>query len=102
MGAIVDVQMKGLRKLLDERDIEIELSPAAREWIANEGYDPAYGARPLKRVIQRNLQDELAEQILRGKIIDGQKVTVDVEGEKLAFSTDGTSINDGAVPNAAQ
>lgn len=102
MGAIVDVQMKGLRKLLDERDIEIELSPAAREWIANEGYDPAYGARPLKRVIQRSLQDELAEQILSGKIVDGQKVTVDVEGEKLAFSIDGTSINDGAVPNAAQ
>ncbi|WP_424984171.1 ATP-dependent chaperone ClpB [Maritalea sp. S77] len=102
MGAIVDVQMKGLRKLLDERDIAIELSPAARDWIANEGYDPAYGARPLKRVIQRSLQDELAEQILSGKIVDGQRVSVDVEGDKLAFTVDGTSIDHNEVPDAAQ
>ncbi|MCF4099511.1 ATP-dependent chaperone ClpB [Maritalea mediterranea] len=102
MGAIVDVQLKGLRKLLDERDIAIELSPAARDWIANEGYDPAYGARPLKRVIQRHLQDELAEQILSGKIVDGQRITVDVEGNQLTFTADGTSIDDNEVPDAAQ
>ncbi|TDQ61476.1 ATP-dependent Clp protease ATP-binding subunit ClpB [Maritalea mobilis] len=102
MGAIVDVQLGGLRKLLNERDIAIELSPAARDWIANEGYDPAYGARPLKRVIQRNLQDELAEQILSGKIVDGQRVSVDVEGNKLAFTADGTSIDDSPLPDAAQ
>ncbi len=76
MGAIVDIQLGYLRKLLVDRDITLELDDAAREWLANEGYDPAYGARPLKRVIQRALQDELAEKVLAGEIVDGQSVHV--------------------------
>jgi len=76
MGAIVDIQLGYLRKLLVDRDITLELDGAAREWLANEGYDPAYGARPLKRVIQRALQDELAEKVLAGDIADGQTVNV--------------------------
>jgi len=77
MGSIVDIQLGRLRKLLKEREIALELTPAAREWLANEGYDPAYGARPLKRVIQREVQDKLAEEILGGTIVDGQTVIVD-------------------------
>ncbi|MCW5723115.1 MAG: AAA family ATPase, partial [Devosia sp.] len=77
MGAIVDIQFGRLEKLLKDRDIDLELTPAARDWLANEGYDPAYGARPLKRVIQREVQDGLAEEILSGKVSDGSRVTVD-------------------------
>ena len=76
MGRIVDIQMQRLLKLLDERKITIKLEPAAREWLADKGYDPAYGARPLKRVIQKQLQDPLAELILSGKIKDGDNVKV--------------------------
>lgn len=81
MGAIVDIQLGRLRGLLRERDISLELTPAAREWLANEGYDPAYGARPLKRVIQREVQDRLAEEILAGRVTDGQTVVIDA-GER--------------------
>ena len=77
MGAIVDIQLERLKQLLAERDITLALTPAAREWLALEGYDPAYGARPLKRVIQRELQDRLADEILSGRVVDGQAVTVD-------------------------
>jgi ATP-dependent Clp protease ATP-binding subunit ClpB len=76
MGAIVDIQMGRLAKLLTERKITVTLSPEAREWLADKGYDPAYGARPLKRVIQKNVQDPLAELILAGKVADGDAVPV--------------------------
>jgi ATP-dependent Clp protease ATP-binding subunit ClpB len=76
MGAIVDVQMGRLAKLLVERKIVVDLDDAARTWLADQGYDPAYGARPLKRVIQRNVQDKLAEAILSGRIADGDHVQV--------------------------
>ncbi|WP_029042392.1 ATP-dependent chaperone ClpB [Cucumibacter marinus] len=79
MGAIVDIQLKGLEKLLADRDITLDLTPAAHEWLAREGYDSAYGARPLKRAIQRNVQDNLAEAMLSGQIGDGMHVTVDVD-----------------------
>ena len=85
MGAIVDIQLRYLRKLLVDRDITLELDDLARDWIANEGYDPAYGARPLKRVIQRSLQDELAEKILAGEIADNQTVSVTVKDGVLAI-----------------
>ncbi|RDE08856.1 ATP-dependent chaperone ClpB [Pelagibacterium lacus] len=77
MGAIVDIQLKRLQKLLDTREITLEVTPAARDWLAHEGYDSAYGARPLKRVIQRAVQDELAEKLLAGDIHDGGAVKVD-------------------------
>ncbi len=76
MGAIVDIQFAGLQKLLAGRDIEISLDDDAREWLAERGYDPAYGARPLKRVIQREVQDALADMVLSGEIGDGSKVEV--------------------------
>jgi ATP-dependent Clp protease ATP-binding subunit ClpB len=76
MGAIVDIQMKRLDALLEDRNIVVTLDPSAREWLADKGYDPAYGARPLKRVIQRELQDPLAEKILAGDVKDGDGVTV--------------------------
>lgn len=79
MGAIVDIQFGRLEALLKDREIALELTPGAREWLAHEGYDPAYGARPLKRVIQREVQDELAEEILSGKVGDGSHVVVDVD-----------------------
>ncbi len=74
MGRIVDIQMLRLQKLLEDRKIVLTLEPKAREWLADKGYDPAYGARPLKRVIQKSVQDPLAELILSGKIKDGEKV----------------------------
>jgi ATP-dependent Clp protease ATP-binding subunit ClpB len=86
MAAIVDIQMARLDNLLKDRDITVLLTPKAREWLAAEGYDPAYGARPLKRVIQREVQDRLADEILAGRIVDGQTVQVDAgDGGLLLF-----------------
>jgi len=79
MGAIVDIQMARLSRLLDERKIVLTLEPEARAWLAEKGYDPAYGARPLKRVIQKNVQDPLAELILAGEIKDGETVPIHAE-----------------------
>ncbi len=78
MGAIVDIQMARLAKLLTDRKIVLDLSEQARAWLADKGYDPAYGARPLKRVIQKSVQDPLAELLLAGKISDGEVVPVTV------------------------
>jgi ATP-dependent Clp protease ATP-binding subunit ClpB len=76
MGAIVDIQLQRLEKLLEERKLALEVDAEARAWLADKGYDPAYGARPLKRVIQKNVQDPLAELILSGKVHDGETVPV--------------------------
>ena len=81
--SIVDIQLERLRKRLAERRITLSMTPAAMELIAREGYDPTYGARPLKRVIQRRLQDPLALQILEGKFRDGDALEVDVENGEL-------------------
>lgn len=78
MGAIVDIQFARLQKLLRERDITLNLTDGAREWLSNEGYDPAYGARPLKRAMQRAVQDGLADKVLAGEVADGMIVKVDV------------------------
>ncbi|MGJ3263130.1 MAG: ATP-dependent chaperone ClpB [Salinarimonas sp.] len=78
MGAIVDIQMRRLARLLEERKIVVELSPEGRDWLADKGWDPAYGARPLKRVIQKSVQDPLAELILSGAVKDGEHVPVTV------------------------
>ncbi len=87
MGAIVDIQMVRLSALLAERKITIDLGEDARKWLSDKGYDPAYGARPLKRVIQKFVQDPLAEKILAGEIVDGQKVTVSAGSDRLLFTT---------------
>jgi len=78
MGAIVDIQMARLGKLLVDRKIALDLSEEGRDWLAEKGYDPAYGARPLKRVIQKSVQDPLAELLLSGAIRDGETVPVTV------------------------
>ena len=76
MAAIVDIQFGRLEKLLADRKIVLDLDPAARTWLAEKGYDPAYGARPLKRVIQKAVQDPLAELILAGEVKDGAHVPI--------------------------
>ena len=86
MGRIVDIQMLRLQKLLEDRKIVLTLEPKAREWLAEKGYDPAYGARPLKRVIQKSVQDPLAELILSGKIKDGEKVAISAGKQGLVFN----------------
>ncbi len=86
MGAIVDIQLLRLRKLLADRKIEITLNDAARELLAEKGYDPAYGARPLKRVVQKSLQDPLAEEILAGRVKDGDSVEVGVSDGRFTFN----------------
>ena len=86
MTKIVDIQIERLQRLLADRKIKIVLDDAARSWLANRGYDPAYGARPLKRVIQRHVQDPLAEQILAGAIKDGDTVRVSVRDGELTIN----------------
>jgi len=86
MGKIVDIQMGRLGKLLSDRKITVDLDDTARAWLANRGYDPAYGARPLKRVIQRYVQDPLAEQILAGGVKDGDTVHVSVRDGVLTIN----------------
>jgi ATP-dependent Clp protease ATP-binding subunit ClpB len=76
MDGIVTIQMKRLEKRLAMRKITLDLDQAARTWLADEGYDPVFGARPLKRVIQHHLQDQLAEMILAGDVMDGETVQV--------------------------
>ena len=86
MDKIVDIQMERLTKLLSDRKITLTLDAQAKTWLAQAGYDPAYGARPLKRVIQRNLQDPLASLILEGKVKDGDQVTVSANKKGLTVN----------------
>jgi ATP-dependent Clp protease ATP-binding subunit ClpB len=86
MGRIVEIQFNRLQKLLEDRKITLTLDAAARDWLATKGWDPAYGARPLKRVIQRYLQDPLSEMILAGEVQDGDRVVISVEGNVLTFN----------------
>jgi ATP-dependent Clp protease ATP-binding subunit ClpB len=86
MTRIVDIQMRRLGKLLEDRKITIDLEPAAREWLAEKGWDPAYGARPLKRVIQKSIQDPLAELVLAGTVKDGDRVVISASKQGLTFN----------------
>jgi ATP-dependent Clp protease ATP-binding subunit ClpB len=86
MAGIVDIQLKRLEQLLADRKMTIELDDRARTWLANAGYDPVYGARPLKRVIQRELQNPLAGMILEGRIKPGERIRVGVKDGKLAIN----------------
>jgi ATP-dependent Clp protease ATP-binding subunit ClpB len=94
MGKIVDIQMQRLAKLLADRKITLKLDDAAKEWLGKKGYDAAYGARPLKRAIQKYVQDPLAEMLLEGKIHDGETV-------KIGAGKDGLMFNGQAVKQAA-
>jgi ATP-dependent Clp protease ATP-binding subunit ClpB len=92
MSRIVDIQLRRLSRLLEDRKIAISLDPAAREWLADKGYDPAYGARPLKRAIQKAVQDPLAELILSGKVKDGEAVKVSVAPDKRSLAFNGETV----------
>jgi ATP-dependent Clp protease ATP-binding subunit ClpB len=83
--AIADIQLEHLRKRLAERDIKLTLSDEALDLIAAEGFDPVYGARPLKRVIQREIENPLAQDILSGTFNAGDTVSIDIDGDKLVF-----------------
>ncbi|MGY3236184.1 MULTISPECIES: ATP-dependent chaperone ClpB [unclassified Bradyrhizobium] len=86
MGRIVEIQFARLQKLLTDRKIVLTLDASGRDWLAAKGWDPAYGARPLKRVVQRYLQDPLAEMILAGDVRDGDTVAISSEGNVLTFN----------------
>ncbi len=86
MGPIVDIQVGRVQRLLNDRKVTLNLTDGAREWLGRVGYDPVYGARPLKRAVQKYLQDPLAEAILRGEIPDGSTVTVEDADGKLALT----------------
>ena len=92
MTAIVDIQLRRLQKLLDERKIVLDVDGKAKAWLADKGYDPAYGARPLKRVIQKWLQDPLAEKLLGGEIKDGDTVKVTAGTDRLFFETSAAAV----------
>ncbi len=86
IAVIVDIQMKRLLQMLEERKIDLKLTPAAKEFIANHGFDPVYGARPLKRAIQKYIQDPLAGDLLAGKFKEGDRIVVDLKEGKLIFA----------------
>jgi len=85
LANIVDIQIKGLKKLLAERDIEIELSEDAKEILATRGYNPSYGARPLKRVIRHDIENPLSKKLLEGEFTDGDKILIGLENDDLVF-----------------
>jgi ATP-dependent Clp protease ATP-binding subunit ClpB len=85
LGQIVELQIKLLQKRLDEKQIKLKITPAAKKYLSQKGYDPAYGARPLKRIIQNEILDELSLLIIEGKIKAGSRVGVDIEKNKIIF-----------------
>ena len=91
LGEIVEIQLARIAKRLTDRRLSLEVTDAARSWLADEGYDPAYGARPLRRLVQREIGDRLARMLLAGEVLDGQTVVVDkVDGsEGLALRAEG-------------
>ncbi|HEY5741145.1 MAG TPA: ATP-dependent Clp protease ATP-binding subunit ClpC, partial [Terrimicrobiaceae bacterium] len=90
IARIVDIQLKRLTARLSKGNIRLKLTDAAKKFIAKEGYDPAYGARPLKRVIQREILDPLSLDILDGKFHEGDSVTIDAAADHLVFNNSAT------------
>ena len=90
LADIVELQLERLRERLADRNIDLELTDSAKELLAEEGWDPAYGARPLKRTIQRLIQDPLAVKILEGEFKDGDRIEIDSDGEAMQFKHGGT------------
>jgi ATP-dependent Clp protease ATP-binding subunit ClpB len=86
LDRIVDLQLERVRKLLRERDLHLELTPEARTFLADAGYDPTFGARPLKRAIMRHVQDPLARRLIAGEFKPGDTIAVTREGDGLGFS----------------
>ncbi|HLD27704.1 MAG TPA: AAA family ATPase, partial [Patescibacteria group bacterium] len=83
---IVELQLQRVKERLGQKDVKVDFGGKVKEYLTKEGYDPVYGARPLKRVIQNRILDELAMRIIEGKIKPGQKITVDVKGDKLVIN----------------
>jgi ATP-dependent Clp protease ATP-binding subunit ClpB len=92
MGGIVRIQLQRLEKLLADRRITLDITDPAIDWLADAGYDPVYGARPLKRSIQRHLQDPLATAVLEGRIQDGERVKVTVADGQLQIAPEGLAM----------
>jgi len=86
--AIVEIQVRHLQGRLQDKGIELELTPPAKEHLARIGYDPVYGARPLKRAIQRELETPLAKKILEGEIKDNSRVVADMKGDAIVFKSE--------------
>jgi ATP-dependent Clp protease ATP-binding subunit ClpB len=89
IGDIIEIQLERLRRLLAERDVHLELDESAKALLSREGYDPLYGARPLKRAIQTLIQNPLASKLLRGEVLPGQTVRVSADGDQMRFAADG-------------
>jgi ATP-dependent Clp protease ATP-binding subunit ClpB len=85
IGKIVDIQMQHLANRLAEKNIALILSDSARDLIAREGYDPIYGARPLRRVIQRQIENPLAMEILEGNVAEGDRISAETDGGQVIF-----------------
>ena len=83
---IIELGLKDIEARLREREITLELTDAAKKFIADNSYDAAYGARPVKRFLQKNIETELAGELIRGNISDGDNVVIDTDGQKLTFS----------------
>jgi ATP-dependent Clp protease ATP-binding subunit ClpB len=96
IGDIIEIQLERLRRLLAERDMHLELDDSARALLSREGYDPMYGARPLKRAIQTLIQNPLASKLLRGEILPGQTVRVSADGDQMQFAAGGAAATEAA------
>jgi ATP-dependent Clp protease ATP-binding subunit ClpB len=88
IGDIIEIQLERLRQLLAERDMQLVLDDSARQLLAREGYDPLYGARPLKRAIQTLVQNPLASKLLRGEVLPGQTIRVSADGDQMQFTSE--------------
>jgi ATP-dependent Clp protease ATP-binding subunit ClpB len=93
MKRIIDIQIRGLLKRLEDRKIHVELTDAAKGYVVSEGYDPMFGARPLKRTIQRRVLDPLAMRVLEGEFREGDKIVVDLNGDGLKFEKKPQAVN---------
>jgi ATP-dependent Clp protease ATP-binding subunit ClpB len=98
IARIVEIQLEHLRTLLVEQDVTLEVTPAAKAAVAAEGYDPTFGARPLKRVIQQRIQNPLATELLRGRIPAGTGVRIDYRGDEFTFQPLPAATGDGKSP----
>jgi ATP-dependent Clp protease ATP-binding subunit ClpB len=92
IGEIVEIQLDQVNDRLGDRQIHLEVTPAARQWLAERGFEPAFGARPLKRLIQREVLDELARLVLSGDLRDGETVVIDADGNDLRFRTERSEV----------
>jgi ATP-dependent Clp protease ATP-binding subunit ClpB len=92
IGQIVEIQLDQVNDRLGDRQMHLEVTPAAREWLAERGFEPAFGARPLKRLIQREVLDQLARLVLSGDLRDGETVVIDADGNDLQFRTERSEV----------